>query len=106
MKKLVNVIVLLAIIYTNLISCNSSSNKDSKDFDLDHAKKVKISMEELNPPVASDLSHFFDDADNSYHNGLKSFEKMGYMDMLIKTIMFQYLHNTNMYRSSIMRIVQ
>lgn len=75
MKKHVNVMVLLAIMCTNLISCNLSSSKDPKAFDLAHAKKVNISMEELNPKF--ELPNYFDGTDNSYHNGLRTFEKNG-----------------------------
>lgn len=74
--KHVNVMVLLAIIMcTNFISCNSNPNKEPKAFDLSHAKKVNVSIEEMNPKIEP-LS-FMDDTDESYHNGLKSFEKNG-----------------------------
>ncbi len=67
--------VLLSIIMcTIFISCNSNPNKMSKAFDLDHAKKVNVSIEEMNPEI--EPLNIFDD-DESYHNGLKSFKKNG-----------------------------
>lgn len=81
MKKQVNVMVLLSIIMcTYLISCNSNSNQEPKDFDLNHAKKEKISWDEVNPKMEP-LRRF--NNDESYHNGLKSFkddELYGYID--------------------------
>ena len=75
MKKHVNVMVLLAIIMcTKFISCNSNSNQEPKAFDLSHAKKVNVSIEEMNPKF--EPLNILDDT-GSYHNGLKSFEKNG-----------------------------
>lgn len=75
MKKYVNVMVLLAIIMcTIFISCNSNPNLKPKAFDLDHAKKVNVSIEEMNPEI--EPLNMFDD-DESYHNGLKPFKKNG-----------------------------
>ena len=75
MMKHVNVMVLLAIIMcTNFISCNSNPNQEPKAFDLSHAKKVNVSIEEMNPKF--EPLNILDDT-GSYHNGLKSFEKNG-----------------------------
>lgn len=75
MMKHVNVMVLLAIIMcTNFISCNSNPNQELKAFDLSHAKKVNVSIEEMNPKI--EPLNILDDT-GSYHNGLKSFEKNG-----------------------------
>lgn len=77
MKKHVSLTALLAIfLCTHLTSCNTNSTHESKTFDLDNAKKVFVSMEEINPKIEPYLFDEFDDTD-SYHNGLKSFEKNG-----------------------------
>lgn len=75
MKKNVNIMVLLAIIMcTNLFSCNSNSSQEPMAFDLNHAKKVIVSMEEINPTIKP--LNMLDNTE-SYHNGLKSFKKNG-----------------------------
>lgn len=75
MKKYVNVMVLLVIIMcTNFISCNSNPNQETNAFDLSHAKKVNVSIEEMNPKI--EPLNIYDDTE-SYHNGLKSFKEKG-----------------------------